>query len=375
MADVGGVAADVVIAGGGPAGLATAIAARLRGFEVTVLDGARPPIDKACGEGLMPDGVTVLERLGVDLREVDSHPFRGIRYVDDQLAAEGVFPGASGRGIRRTELHRALRRRAEALGVDLRWGVRAHGVSTDGFETDHGTIRGRWLVGADGRASRVRRWSGLDGRPPRHRRFGVRRHFELEPWSDLVEVHWADGREGYVTPVGNRLVGVALLWSGATATFDDLLASFPSLRQRLENAPVASKDRGAGPLEQRCRAVINRNLALVGDASGYLDAITGEGLALSFRQAVVLVEAIAAGELERYVAAHRRIVRYPNRITRLLLLVERYPWLRRRVMRSFATDPRLMSRFLALKMRVEGPRVFGSGGLLPLAAAALRGRP
>ncbi len=367
--------ADVVIAGGGPAGLATAIAARLGGFEVTVLDGARPPIDKACGEGLMPDGVKVLETLGVDLREVDSHPFRGIRYLDDQRSAEGVFPGASGLGIRRTELHRALRRRAEALDVDLRWGERVRGVSTDGFETDHGAVRGRWLVGADGRASRVRRWSGLDGRPARRRRFGVRRHFDLEPWSDLVEVYWADGREAYVTPVGEGLVGVALLWSGAASTFDDLLASFPSLRQRLENAPVASKDRGAGPLEQRCRAVIDGNLALVGDASGSRDAITGEGLALSFRQAVALVEAMAAGDLERYVAAHRRIVRYPNAITRLLLLVERHPRLRRRVMRSLAADPRLMSRFLALKMRVEGPRVLGSGGLLPLAAAALIGSP
>jgi flavin-dependent dehydrogenase len=366
---------NVVIAGGGPAGLATAISARLEGFEVTVLDGARPPIDKACGEGLMPDGVSVLESLGVDLQEVNSHPFRGIRYLDGHLSAEGVFPGASGLGIRRTELHRALRCRAEGLGVDLRWGVRVHGVTAEGFETEHGVVRGRWLVAADGRASRVRKWSGLDRRPARHRRFGVRRHFELDPWSDLVEVHWADGREAYVTPVGKGLVGVALLWSGTTATFDDLLASFPSLRQRLENAPVASKDRGAGPLEQRCRTVIDGNLALVGDASGYLDAITGEGLALSFRQAVALVEAMAAGDLERYVAAHRRIVRFPNRITRLLLLIERHPRLRRRVIRSLAADPKLMSRFLALKMRVEGPRVLGSGGLLPLAAAALRGGP
>jgi len=367
--------ADIVIAGGGPAGLATAIAARLGGFEVTVLDGARPPIDKACGEGLMPDGVKVLETLGVDLRKVDSHPFRGIRYLDDQRSAEGVFPGASGLGIRRTELHRALRRRAEALDVDLRWGEGVHGISSDGFETDRGTIRGRWLVGADGRSSRVRKWSGLDGRPARHRRFGVRRHFDLDPWSDLVEVYWGDGREAYVTPVGKGMVGVALMWSGATASFDDLLAAFPSLRQRLENAPVASKDRGAGPLEQKCRTVINGNLALVGDASGSRDAITGEGLALSFCQAVALVEAMAAGDLERYVAAHRRIVRYPNTITRLLLLVERHPRLRRRVMRSLAADPRLMSRFLALKMRAEGPHVLGAGGLLPLAAAALRGSP
>ena len=365
--------ADVVIAGGGPAGLATAIAARLRGFEVIVLDRARPPLDKACGEGLMPDGVAVLEDLGVDLRGVGSHPFRGIRYIDDQSLAEGMFPDQSGLGVRRTELHGALRRRAETLGVDLRWGVKVRGITSGGFETDHGPVRGRWLVGADGRASRIRLWSGLDGRPARRRRFGVCRHFELEPWSDLVEVHWADGREAYVTPVGERMVGLALLWSGKTATFDELLPSFPSLLQRLKDAPVTSKDRGAGPLQQRCRAVINGNLALVGDASGYLDAITGEGLALSFRQAVALVDAMAAGDLRCYVDAHRRIVRYPNAITGLLLLVERNPRLRRRVMRSLAADHSLMSRFLALKMRSGGPRILGNGGLLPLAAAALRG--
>jgi len=364
---------DVVIVGGGPAGLTTAIAARLSGFEVVILDCARPPLDKACGEGLMPDGVAVLESLRVDLQAVSSRPFRGIRYLDDELSAEGVFPGAPGLGVRRTELHGALRRRAESLGVDLRWGVRVRGIAAGGFETDHGVVRGRWLVGADGRVSRVRKWSGLEARPAHRRRFGVRRHFELEPWSDLVEVHWGDGCEAYVTPVGESLVGVALLWSGAAATFDELLMGFPSLGRQVDNAPVASKDRGAGPLEQRCRAVVVGKLALVGDASGYLDAITGEGLALSFRQAATLVEAMAADDLDRYAAAHRRIVRYPNAITRLLLLVERHPRLRRRVMRSLAGDPTLMSRFLALKMRMEGPRMLGSGGLLPLAAAALRG--
>jgi len=123
--------ADVVIAGGGPAGLATAVAARLKGLEVIVLDGARPPLDKACGEGLMPDGVAVMESLGVDLMAVDSHPFRGIRYIDDQLSAEGEFPDAPGLGVRRTELHGALRSRAETLGVDLRWGVRVRGIRSE----------------------------------------------------------------------------------------------------------------------------------------------------------------------------------------------------------------------------------------------------
>ena len=365
--------ADVVIAGGGPAGLTTAIAARLKGLQVTVLDRARPPIDKACGEGLMPDGVAVMESLGVDLRGVKSCPFRGIRYIGDEVSAEGSFPGAPGLGIRRTELHRALRARAEAVGADLRWGVQIRGMSCDAFETDDGPVGGCWLLGADGRTSRVRKWAELDGRPATHRRFGVRRHFELEPWSDLVEVHWGEHQEAYVTPVGEDLVGVALLWSGKTATFGELLKGFPELQRRLQNASVSSKDRGAGPLHQKCRAVTRRNLALVGDASGYLDAITGEGLALAVHQAVALVDAITSGDLEGYAVAHRRIVRFPNTITRLLLVAERHPRLRRRVMRSLAADSSLMSRFLALKMRAGGPAVFGSGGLLPLAAAVLRG--
>ena len=365
--------ADLVIAGGGPAGLATAIRARMEGLEVILLEAARPPIDKACGEGLMPDGVELLLELGVDLAGVETRPFRGIRYLDGELMADGTFPGNPGFGIRRTVLHRALVEQAEELGVDLRWGTRVRGLSANAFETDTGPVNGRWLVGADGRVSRVRRWAGLDGRPARRRRVGLRRHYEIDPWSDLVEVYWVDGCEAYVTPVGERLVGVALLSDAGRVVFDDDLERFPALADRLAGAPAASTDRGAGPLEQRCRRVVSGNLALVGDASGYLDAITGEGLALSFHQAFALVEAVSKGDLTEYMRSHRRIGRYPIAITRLLLFVERRPWLRRRVMRSLAEDPTLMSRFLALKMRTPAPRFLGNDGLLSLAAAALRG--
>lgn len=365
--------ADLVIAGGGPAGLATAIRAKMAGLNVILLEAARPPIDKACGEGLMPDGVELLLRLGVDVAGVETRPFRGIRYVDGELTADGAFPGEPGLGIRRTVLHRALVARAEDIGVDLRWGVRVDGLSAGSFETESGPVAGRWLVGADGRVSRVRRWAGLDGRPARRRRVGLRRHYEIEPWSDLVEVYWANGCEAYVTPVGERLVGVAILTEGGRVVFDDDLGRFPALVRRLAGAPVASKDRGAGPLEQRSRRVVSGNLALVGDASGYLDAITGEGLALSFHHAFALVKALAAGNLVEYTRSHRRIGRYPTTITRLLLFVERRPRLRRRVMQSLVGDPALMSRFLKLKMQTPAPRLLGHGGLLPLTAAVLRG--
>jgi flavin-dependent dehydrogenase len=164
-----------------------------------------------------------------------------------------------------------------------------------------------------------------------------------------------------------------MLFKGGPNDFDALLAGFPELQSRLSGAPVASTARGAGPLEQRCRRVVSKNLVLVGDAAGYLDAITGEGLALAFHQAEAVVQAMVDGCLADYESAHRRIVRYPMAVTRLLLSVERRPRLRRRVMASLAGDPSLMSRFLALKMRRDGPHFLGSGGLLPLSLAVLRG--
>lgn len=364
---------DLVVVGGGPAGLAVAANARLAGMRVTVLDRRRPPVDVACGEGVMPEGVAALDRLGVRLGRDRALPFRGIRFVGDGVRVAGRFPAGDGLGVRRTSLHRALTERAEELGADLRWGVKVTGLRPDGVDTDTGAVRGRLVVGADGRASAVRRWAGLDGARARRRRFGVRRHFDVAPWTDLVEVYWADGAEAYVTPVGPHTVGVALLWSGDRADFDRLSERFPELRQRIGGAPVASDDRGAGPLEQRARDVVADRVVLVGDAAGYLDAISGEGLGLAFRQAEALVAACAHDDIGAYRSAHREITRHPTRMTRLLLLLSEHPRLRRRVLKRLAAQSDLMDRFLALKAQAGGPRALGRDGLVGLAWAAVAG--
>jgi flavin-dependent dehydrogenase len=364
---------DLVVVGGGPTGLAVAINARIAGLDVTVLDQRRPPIDVACGEGVMPEGVEALDRLGVDFGPGEAMPFRGVRFLDGSTAAAGTFPGRHGLGVRRTVLHGALASRAEALGADLRWGVKATGLSPDGIDTGTGPIAARLIVGADGRGSAVRRWAGLDGRAARRRRFGIRRHYDVEPWTDLVEVHWARGAEAYVTPVGPRTVGVALLWSGKKTDFDGLIGKFPRLRHRLDGSTAVSRDRGAGPLEQRAGGVLKDGVALVGDAAGYVDAISGEGLALAFRQAEALVAAYVSGDLAAYRRDHRRISRHPVRMTRLLLLLAEHPPLRRRVFRRLAADPELMTRFLALKTAPGGPRALGRDGLVRLASAAVLG--
>ena len=364
---------DLVVVGGGPTGLAVAINARLAGLDVTVLDQRRPPIDVACGEGVMPEGVEALDRMGVRFGPSEALPFRGIRFLGDDTAVAAAFPGTGGLGIRRTVLHGALASRAVVLGADLRWGVKATGLGTHGVDTDVGPITARLTVGADGRSSAVRRWAGLDGRPARRRRFGVRRHFDIEPWTDLVEVHWAHGAEAYVTPVGPRIVGVALLWGREKTDFDGLIGRFPRLQRRLDGSTAVSRDRGAGPLEQRAADVLRDRVALVGDAAGYVDAISGEGLALAFRQAEALVSAFIRGDLTAYRRDHRRISRHPVRMTRLLLLLAEHPSLRRRVLGRLAADPELMTRFLALKATPGGPRAFGRGGLVRLASATVLG--
>lgn len=348
---------DLLIVGAGPAGLACAIAARGHGLAVRVIDARKPPLDKACGEGLMPDGLAVLRELGVELPEHGL--FCGISYHQDGIVAAGRFPqGVTGAGIRRTRLHAALVRRAEEAGVEVGWGTKATGLASGGktgVATAEGEILARHLVGADGLHSKIREWSGLARPAIPWQRFGVRRHFARAPWSENVEVHWGPDVEAYVTPVGENEIGVAFLWSGRKASWDVLLEEFPKLGERLEGAEEISRDRGAGPLEQRARAFSRGNVHLVGDAGGYLDAITGEGLSLAFHQAQALAAALAAGRPQDYAPAAKEINRWPLRLTRLTLALERRPALRKRVLRAFAADPALFERFLAVHCRSQPP--------------------
>ncbi len=358
---------DLLIVGGGPAGLATAIRARQEGFQVELLDRGRPPIDKACGEGLMPDAVARLQELGVELAERESAKIRGIRYLDGDLVAEAEFPLGHGLGLRRLELHRALLERASALGLQPRWEEKVLALHDDGVETARGRLRARWVIGADGLGSPLRRWAGLDGPAAKLRRFGVRRHFDIAPWSPYVEVYWGERCEAYITPVSQREIGVALLWSGEKSGFDGLLERFPALLNRLKGASATSRDRGCGPLHRRARAVHRGCLALVGDAAGYLDAITGEGLALAFHQAFALVEALKVEDLGQYGRAHRRIGRLPNLITGSVLWLERRPRFRRRLLRTLKADPLLFQRLLGIHARTLPPTQLGLSGVWRLA--------
>jgi flavin-dependent dehydrogenase len=354
---------DYAIVGGGPAGLAVAIFAALAGRRAVVIEKRRGPVDKACGEGVMPPGVAWLGRMGVEVGRDGAHPFRGIRYVDGDVVAEADFVEGPGLGIRRTALSSAMQSRVAALGADVRHDCEASAFTVHAdhvvLETTGGRIESRWLVGADGLHGQVRRGAGFEAAVGPRRRFGVRRHFRLPPWSDLVEVHWADGVEAYVTPVGPDRVGIAFLRSaagGPTGDYDTFLTRFPELRARLGSAAACPETavRGAGPFDVRVEPIARGRVLLVGDAAGYLDAITGEGLSLAFASAAALVEATEGEDPSAYPRAWARLRRRHRAFTRLVLWVADHPSCRRRLLRALSRSPDAFRAFLALDTGVWG---------------------
>lgn len=327
--------ADLLIVGGGPGGLATALHARRHGLSVIVAEPRDSPIDKACGEGLMPGGLAELTSLGVDPVGM---PFQGIAYVSERQRAQARFRGGPGRGMRRTTLHAALAARAKEQDTDwIRTRVTsvaqdAHGVSAAG-------VRAKWMVGADGLHSQVRRATGITVTASTPRRYGVRWHYRVPTWSEFVEVYWSRWGEAYVTPVEPDLVGVAILSRGRPD-----LAWFPRLARQLRGAG-GGHPRGCGPLRQVVSRRVAGRVLLVGDAAGYEDALTGEGISLALKQAAAAVDAIVNETPASYEQAWHRITRDYRLLTRALVL---------------ATSPRALRRAVVPTCTLL-PAVFGRG--------------
>jgi len=354
---------DVFIVGGGPAGLAAAIAARKTGFTVALADGAEPPIDKPCGEGLMPETQAALRELGVTLDGSDGHEFRGIQFIQKGKRFAADFPAGKGIGLRRPLLHTVLVAHAEECGVQLLWKAPVSAIAPEGVQLGSGFVQARWIVGADGGGSRVRRWSGLEATARRTQRFATRRHYRIKPWSGYAEVHWGNQSQAYVTPIGREEVCVVVMAESLVdADFARALEELPELRDRLCGAELASRERGAITVMQKLKRVTCGNVALVGDASGGVDAITGEGLRLAFRQSLALAEAMERDDLQGYEHAHRELARRPMRMGNLLLLLGRNERLRQRSFAALTSNPQLFGDLLAVHMgRASGAQIVGTG--------------
>lgn len=360
---------DLVVVGGGPAGLAAAIVAAGQGFSVVVVERRDFPADKACGEGVLPPGVKALQRLGIADRfdRTTSHPFAGIRFIQENgAAAESRMP-SEGMGIRRTVLVEALARRAEELGAVLR-----HRCSVTGFEagsseaavyTSAGKISGRLIVAADGLHSSLRKASGLDAAPSYRRRFALRQHYKIRPWTNFVEVYVDDKGEAVVTPVSDESVSINFVWEDGMIErpkIPVLASRFPALLARLGNAAAISSAKGAGPM---ARAATRRNgerMVLIGDAAGFVDSISGDGLSIAFNSALILgkhlPEILKRGatqkSLQVYEREARRIYRGYWFVTSGMLMVKRYPRARRTIINSLMRHPAVFHMMMSGAMRM-----------------------
>jgi menaquinone-9 beta-reductase len=364
--------ADVVVVGAGPGGLACAIAVARQGLHVEVVDAIKPPIDKACGEGLMPGSLQSLAALGIDLNgELDqtkSSVLRGIRFINttrsgDRITVQAAFPLHPGRGVRRTVLHQLLFDRASELGVRFHWQSSVHGIAPGRQNTlvltNNETLITRYVIGADGLQSRIASWAGLTQARIHSRRIGLRQHYAVAPWTRFVEVYWSNHGQAYVTPISAGEVSVAIIANEKVSSLEQGLRHFPALQRHLAGAKASSAPRGSVTLGRTLKRVVRGNVALIGDASGSVDAITGEGLSLCFRQALALSYALKADNLAEYQSAHRKILRMPTQMSRAMLQMDRSAFLRDRALNLFQRSPKLFSRLLNIHIGHVPVGLFG----------------
>jgi geranylgeranyl reductase family protein len=384
-------AAEVVVVGAGPAGCAAALHLANLGHEVVLVERQRFPREKVCGEGLMPHGVAELRGLGLAeaMLATGARAFHGIAYHLGEQVAVGRFPGADagrgGYGFRRLRFDAALLAACSRhAGVRVRVGARVVQVRTEAASVqvrcDDGTIRARAVIGADGAQSVVRRQLGLGRRANRPPRYGARGHFRLAEGRserDVVDVVLLQGREFYLTSVGAGEVNVTLLCGKATTVgfggdlpggFAREIAQCPEVADYLDGAEPISDVRLCGPLRQRVTGLVADRALLVGDAAGFVDAITGEGMSLAMASARlaagVLSRALRIDRLDRaslrpYEVARRRFARDLIWLTEIMLWWVRHPRLARRVLGQLARHPDTFGRLLAVNVgesRLSGVR-------------------
>jgi flavin-dependent dehydrogenase len=287
---------DVLVIGGGPAGLAAAIAARQQGLRVVVADGNKPPIDTA-------------------------------------------------------------------LGASLLWRSVVTGICGDEVQLGDRGFRASWIIGADGVNSRVRHWAGLDAHSRTKLRYAFRRHYRVTPWTDRMEIYWGKRSQAYATAISDEQVCVAVASSNPQLRLEESLCEFPELKARLNGAEAASIERGAITANRKLKRVWRKNIALIGDASGTADAITGEGLGLAFSQAAALANCLKAGTLAGYQNAHRRLALRPSLMGRLMLTLDGHPVIQQRTLQVFRRRPEIFRRLLALHVGVLSPIRLAADGL------------
>jgi menaquinone-9 beta-reductase len=381
--------ADIIVVGAGPAGASSAIALAREGLRVLLLDRESFPRHKPCGEGLMPQGVAVLERLGAldEILARGGQPVRGLRFRSrDGTWAESDFPprpdGAPSFGVvmRRLELDEILLRRAAASpNVTVMEGFRVVGAVEEGgairgvtgrSERDPEALvelRAPLTLGADGMHSVFHGHHGIQKTFLPRRRFGIAGHFAgVGALGDHVEVVHHDGYEVYAARANEGLTLVAVLLeerlirgqgSRLPERYLELLRAVPGFGERLAAGELVPPVRSRGPFGYTVEPVYRPGLLLLGDSAGFLDPITGEGMtwALKSTEAAVpiVLEAFARGDfgeaaLRPYAAARAAIIEDVWKLTEIMLGMSRFEGIANRAIRRLSRDPALFQKLMGI---------------------------
>lgn len=378
---------DAIVVGGGPAGSAVAILLAEHGHAVLLLDKAAFPRPKICGEYLSPETSRILDRLGV-LKEVDAAgavPLRGMRITaPDGTLLEGRYPTEGPyRGYRdhalaipRLHLDRILLDRVKALPVDVHErhrvedlllegdrvvGVRAAGPDGAAFE-----VRSPLVVGADGRQSVVARRLGLVGAHAL-RRLALIAYVEgLGDFDGLGEIYVDPPDYAILNPVAAGVVSLSLVVPLAHAApfsgklevfFHARLKQLDHLRPRISGLRSLSPVAALGPLAYRVAPPRHGGVFLVGDAAGFYDPFTGEGIYTALRSSELAAEVVhaalkrgdcSARALAPYWRARHEAFRDKERATRLLQVVIGRRWLANFVARRLARRPDLLDLLMGV---------------------------
>jgi menaquinone-9 beta-reductase len=288
----------VAIIGGGPVGLFLAIKFSLKNIPVDLYEKKSWPIDKTCGQGVMPRGILLLRGIGIDTDSI-GYPFSGITFIDDGTHLRGRVKGNS-RGIKRKDLSLCLYNKCKENHLislfNEEVSVVDNGKSVLLTREDGKNYHYDKIYCCDGMFSPSRLKLKQDklsfGAKILGRRMGARFHVPISSWSKNVEVYWKDGIECYVTPVSNDEVELAFIWYqdrySHSYVKNNLNNLFPEVFNHFPDFSIDDY-MASGPFSLRSKSLFFKNVTFVGDSYCFIDGITGEGLSIGFYSADLLV--------------------------------------------------------------------------------------